>query len=284
MSNYLPRTQKKRERQERLETDLRRLITRGADAAKLTGAAEEVLAARIRTVRAERQHCWALGSTARYDAEIAALQATTAESILAEFGVRMDGPTPPGGTHGGAGVRMTDDPALLAAVRDRPDDTPRLVYADWLEDHAGDGPDPGAWRARAEFIRVQCELARMPALPPVAWIRLGGPIAPHTPALFSSTFGRGDTPPDLKVGDVLDVNVHNPVDGEFVIRGARVDRVHPLDPAGWSDVVLTLLYDRDYYPGDRRLVEDLRERVAGLLDAYGHGCGDEGAAVFGVPP
>jgi uncharacterized protein (TIGR02996 family) len=42
---------------------------------------------------------------------------------------------------------------LLAAVRAEPDDdTPRLVLADWLDEH-GDC-------ARAEFIRVQCELAR----------------------------------------------------------------------------------------------------------------------------
>lgn len=34
------------------------------------------------------------------------------------------------------------------------DDAPRLVYADWLDDH-GDS-------ARAEFIRVQCHLARLP--------------------------------------------------------------------------------------------------------------------------
>jgi uncharacterized protein (TIGR02996 family) len=33
------------------------------------------------------------------------------------------------------------------------DDAPRLIYADWLDDHN----DP----ARAEFIRVQCELARL---------------------------------------------------------------------------------------------------------------------------
>jgi uncharacterized protein (TIGR02996 family) len=45
--------------------------------------------------------------------------------------------------------------ALLAAIREAPsDDAPRLVYADWLDDHG----DP----ARAEFIRVQCELARLP--------------------------------------------------------------------------------------------------------------------------
>src|SRR5436309_3487752 len=35
------------------------------------------------------------------------------------------------------------------------DDAPRLVLADWLEEN-GDEAD----RARAEFIRIQCELAR----------------------------------------------------------------------------------------------------------------------------
>jgi uncharacterized protein (TIGR02996 family) len=45
--------------------------------------------------------------------------------------------------------------ALLLAIIDAPeDDTPRLVYADWLEEHGE--PD------RAEFIRVQCKLARLP--------------------------------------------------------------------------------------------------------------------------
>lgn len=51
---------------------------------------------------------------------------------------------------------MTDLQALLAAVIHRPhDDTPRLVYAEVCDD-AGE-------HERAEFIRVQCELARMPA-------------------------------------------------------------------------------------------------------------------------
>src|SRR5438477_5170948 len=48
-----------------------------------------------------------------------------------------------------------DDDAFLQVVLDRPDDdAPRLVYADWLEERG----DP-----RGEFIRVQCELARLPA-------------------------------------------------------------------------------------------------------------------------
>src|SRR5262245_54908031 len=49
---------------------------------------------------------------------------------------------------------MTNDTALLQAIRaDLDDDGPRLVYADWLEEHG----DP----ERGELIRVQCELARL---------------------------------------------------------------------------------------------------------------------------
>src|SRR4051794_36641253 len=51
---------------------------------------------------------------------------------------------------------MTDHDAFLAAITARPDDDlPRLVYADYL-DEQGDAD-------RAEFVRVQCDLARLPA-------------------------------------------------------------------------------------------------------------------------
>jgi uncharacterized protein (TIGR02996 family) len=50
---------------------------------------------------------------------------------------------------------MTDGDALLAAIIAQPaEDLPRLMYADWLDEHGQ--PE------RAEFIRVQCELSRMP--------------------------------------------------------------------------------------------------------------------------
>ncbi len=50
---------------------------------------------------------------------------------------------------------MSTEAALLRAIREMPDeDTPRLVYADYL-DEEGDS-------ARAEFIRVQVERARIP--------------------------------------------------------------------------------------------------------------------------
>ena len=52
---------------------------------------------------------------------------------------------------------MSEEEALIAAVCAAPDDDlPRLVYADYLEEH--DRPE------RAEFIRVQCELARLDPL------------------------------------------------------------------------------------------------------------------------
>jgi uncharacterized protein (TIGR02996 family) len=48
---------------------------------------------------------------------------------------------------------MTDEDALLAAIAAAPaEDTPRLAYADWLDEH--DRP------VRAEFIRLQVDIAR----------------------------------------------------------------------------------------------------------------------------
>src|SRR5262249_9638536 len=53
---------------------------------------------------------------------------------------------------------MTHNEAFLQAIREAPDDDAvRLIYADWLEEHGQ--PE------RAEFIRVQCALARGAAGP-----------------------------------------------------------------------------------------------------------------------
>src|SRR5688572_2032706 len=52
------------------------------------------------------------------------------------------------------GPPVTHDDAFLEDVAEHPDDdAPRLIYADWLEDHDD--------RDRAEFIRVQCERAHL---------------------------------------------------------------------------------------------------------------------------
>jgi uncharacterized protein (TIGR02996 family) len=78
--------------------------------------------------------------------------------------VRPDARTPP----------MTTADAFLQAILDDPDaDAPRLVFADWLEEH-GDAE-------RAEFIRVQCALDRPPSGGHVAdlWARQGDLLAVH---------------------------------------------------------------------------------------------------------
>ncbi len=50
---------------------------------------------------------------------------------------------------------MPDHDAFLRTILDRPDENgPRLVYADWLEEH-GD-------TRRAELIRVQIQMVRIP--------------------------------------------------------------------------------------------------------------------------
>jgi len=55
---------------------------------------------------------------------------------------------------------MTDEDALLSAIAAAPDEnTPRLAFADWLQEH--DRP------IRAEFIRVQVEISRVETLPRV---------------------------------------------------------------------------------------------------------------------
>lgn len=87
----------------------------------------------------------------------------------------------------------SDERALHAAILAAPDDdTPRLVFADWLDEHG----EP----ERAEFIRVQCELYRL------------GPARRTYPAVSSfqffrnsgSTFVEGDQP---KIGEYIDIEL-----------------------------------------------------------------------------
>ena len=55
-------------------------------------------------------------------------------------------------------MTATTEDAFFHDIREHPeDDVPRLVYADWLEEHGGEQA-----RARAELIRVQCRLERLP--------------------------------------------------------------------------------------------------------------------------
>jgi uncharacterized protein (TIGR02996 family) len=78
-----------------------------------------------------------------------------------------------------------DDGALYRAVLADPhDDTPRLVLADWLDEHADALPPAAgrAARARAEFVRVQCALARADA---AGWRQPAAGPGPADPALVA---------------------------------------------------------------------------------------------------
>jgi uncharacterized protein (TIGR02996 family) len=86
-------------------------------------------------------------------------------------------------------------PALLRAIREAPaDDAPRLVLAEWLDENGEPGP--------AEFIRVQCELARLPgpvvALECRAVVRPAGPDRPG----FKAVVPLGGRPAPA-VGDLV---------------------------------------------------------------------------------
>jgi uncharacterized protein (TIGR02996 family) len=80
---------------------------------------------------------------------------------------------------------MSDEAALLLAIHAEPDDdTPRLVYADWLDEHG----DP----ERAGFIRLQVERARAfppGALEPKLSAREMGLLRKHARAWFEPPAG-----------------------------------------------------------------------------------------------
>src|SRR4051812_48139521 len=61
------------------------------------------------------------------------------------------------------GVLHSELQALLEGVKNHPEEeSVRLLVADWLEEHA----TQDAEHARADFIRVQCQLARLNAKDP----------------------------------------------------------------------------------------------------------------------
>ena len=86
---------------------------------------------------------------------------------------------------------MSTELAFLAAIRAHPaDDLPRLVYADWLEEHGQS--------ERAEFIRVECEAAMIDRDSPAYPALLGrsdrrGPVAPRV-ARHGETIGMPSSP------------------------------------------------------------------------------------------
>lgn len=97
--------------------------------------------------------------------------------VADEWGVRIFRYVPPkGGIPNRNPVASSEQRALFAAICENPDDdTPRLVYADWVQEHGQ--PE------RGEFIRLQCEYARQ--------LRAGDP-APDAERMTALLESHGD--------------------------------------------------------------------------------------------
>jgi uncharacterized protein (TIGR02996 family) len=79
---------------------------------------------------------------------------------------------------------LTDHDALLRAIIENPaEDTPRLVFADWLDEHADAFPDPSAARSRAAFIRDDIALSQLDEFDPLRlrWELLDKPRRENEP-------------------------------------------------------------------------------------------------------
>src|SRR5215208_1611384 len=93
-------------------------------------------------------------SLARPDPATTRASATANTRANMRAGLRAGGCRWDRGKPGGGNWPMTDGDALYRAILDAPDDdAPRLVWADWLDEH-GEAD-------RAAFVRCQCEWTRL---------------------------------------------------------------------------------------------------------------------------
>lgn len=115
----------------------------------------------------------------------------------------------------------TDQAALLRTILDSPDDdAPRRVYSDWLQEHGE--------LDRAEFIRVQCELARIGP----EWDT--EPEYSHTEFIDGRHVGGGEVVVDL-------VRTAPSIGARVCIRiGPRITKVH-----GMKVFAVNEYYDQD---------------------------------------
>jgi uncharacterized protein (TIGR02996 family) len=155
-----------------------------------------------------------------------------------------------------------EDAAFLSAIIEAPDDDgPRLIYADWLEDHGQ--PE------RAEFIRVQVELARLPQDDALGAVTRRGELEARERALLRRR-ERGWLGPlrkrakkwKFRRGFVEEVEVEA---GDFLAHAAAILALAPVRRVdlhrGWGPVEATL----------RRLAAcDGLARLAGVRLAFGY--------------
>ena len=152
-----------------------------------------------------------------------------------------------------AAAPMNDRDALLRAIIESPDDdAPRLVYADWVDEH-GD-PD------RAEFIRLQCELELIELGTPEAMARYSALsdrchslLNAHNKAWVAADLAAVPTSPHARFlfrrGMVHEAMC--PV-RNFVTHGDRLLDAAPIEVVGFRRVPAAQVRDLADCPGSRR--------------------------------
>ena len=152
---------------------------------------------------------------------------------------------------------MTDRELLLAAVLAEPgDDLPRLAFADCI-----DGEEP----ERAEFVRVQVELARIAPEPKrlgsdgaAPWAEMTEPAGPDY-FVFHDAFGQG-----VRVGDRVDVKGRRRGDkNPRVFHGRLVRRV---EDRGSDGIRYVVVRDAGSVPWSGK---ELKQRQTELFAAHG---------------
>src|SRR5262245_29373729 len=121
---------------------------------------------------------------------------------------------------------MTDGDALLAAILADPDeDTPRLAYADWLQENGECD--------RAEFIRVQVDLARLTPNEIVPWNARAVALRAREKALLAAHGGDWLAPLKKPGGPLPHEHTH----GQFRRGFVEVVWMPASWFVGWSDIL-----------------------------------------------
>jgi uncharacterized protein (TIGR02996 family) len=188
---------------------------------------------------------------------------------------------------------MTHDEAFLEDILAHPgDDAPRLIYADWLEEHG----DP----RRAEFIRLQCDLARMAEgdpRRPVLQAREWDLLAAHGAAWAGPLQGLVERP-EFRRGFIEKVQVTAAV---FLRDGEALFRLTPLREVVLREVggdlpqvvhcphlarltVLGLSHNRIGAAGAAALASSPHLARLTELDLSDNGIGAEGATALAASP
>jgi uncharacterized protein (TIGR02996 family) len=164
---------------------------------------------------------------------------------------------------------MSDRAALLAAIVAHPDeDTPRLVFADWLDEHADTFPTPAVARERARFIRDDIALSRHDEYDPLrlrweliekpqreaeAWVRAALPDLPKWSEYLREPLFRRGFPWSVVMMSYLREPLPELPSGSFPVEAVRFNgegalAIEYLGGAGWRSRLRAIEFEQGPAP------------------------------------